>query len=151
MTGAAYGKRVVALRGNPYTNEDGVASGTIKPGQLVDGVGTIIVHGTAGGNTPRAFALERSELGTGIDASYPGIPALTETYATSDTVKVGVFHPGQRVTARIASGQNISINDKLESAGNGTLRKYNSGTILGRSLEGPGTVAAETLLAIEIM
>lgn len=139
-------KRSVILRGQPIVNETGLANASIKPGYLVKGVTTIALHSTAGGNTPRTFALERDELGTGIDDTYTG-PQNTgvglAAYASGDTVKVGACHQGMQVTAWIGSGSNVAADDQLESAGDGTLRKLASGTPLARALEA-ATVAALT-------
>jgi hypothetical protein len=127
-------RKVIALLGQPIINEDGVAGSALVPGMLVSGVSTINVHAAAAANCARAFALERDELGKGIDTAY----------AIGDTVKVGVFHGGQRVYAFIASGQNIAEGGLLESAGDGTLAANSAGVVLARALEavnnsaGPG-------------
>lgn len=148
-------KRSVILRGANLVqvNEDGVASATVKPGYLVNGVTSIAHHATAGGNTPRAFALERDELGAGIDNSRQGSGTESAFYASGDTVKVGVFPPGTRVTAWVASGENIAANDKLESAGDGTLRKLAAGTPLARALEAhaPDGTSDTQAIAAEVM
>ena len=125
------GRRVIVLLGLPQYNEDGVAAEAITPGMLVDGVTSISKHATAGGNTARAFACEREEMGQDIDAAY----------AIGDTVKVAVFGGGMHVYAFIASGQNIAINDKLESQGTGYLRVLASGTALVRALEAVNNAA----------
>lgn len=144
-------KRVTVLRGDPYYNEDGVAAEAIKPGHLVDGVTSIVKHASAGGACPRTFAIEREELGAGIDDTYKGTTTIAAAYAVGDTVKIGSFSPGMRVLALVASGQNITINDRMESAGNGTMRKFNTGVILGRALETLGAVVVETRLRMEVM
>lgn len=144
-------KRVIILRGQPLINEEGVASAVIKPGYLVDGVLSIAPHAAAGGVCPRTFALDREEMGAGIDDTHRIAPSISSDYAVGDTVKVGAFSPGMRVNALIASGQNITINDRLESAGNGTLRKFAAGEILGRALETTGAVTVLTRLRVEVM
>ena len=128
-------RKSITLLGQPITTEDGAAIEAITPGMLVEGVASIANFDTAGGPAARNFALEREELGSGIDAAY----------ASGDTVKVGSFVPGAHVNALIASGQNISIDAFLEpGAVDGTLRVFGSGTIIGRALEavdnssGPG-------------
>lgn len=139
------GARVIKLLGEPIQNEDNAAAEAITPGHLVtlNGSGQVIKHATAGGNTERAFALEREEMGKTIDTAY----------AIGDTVKVGTFHPGTRVNALIASGQNIAKGGKLESAGNGTLRALAAGTPIAWAVRavnnsaGPGTAR----IAVEIM
>ena len=134
-------KKVIALKGQPQYNEDGVAGEAITPGMLVKGVDTITKHATAGGTAMKNFALERDEMGKGVD----------DAYAIGDTVKVGSFHAGQRVLTLIASGQNITKDDFMESAGNGTLQKFTSGTILARALETTGAVTATTRLTVEVI
>jgi hypothetical protein len=135
-------RKVVKLLGEPIQNEDSQAAEAITPGHLVtfNSSGNLIKHATAGGNAARAFALEREEMGDDYDVAY----------AIGDTVKVGVFYPGCRVNAIIASGQNLIKGDFLESAGNGNLRKLASGVALGRSLETTGAVTATRRLDAEI-
>lgn len=143
-------KRVITLKGDPLINEDGVASAVIKPGYLVDGVLSVAAHASAGAACPRTFALERSELGAGIDDTRQVLGTISSDYAIGDTVKIGSFKQGERVLAFIASGQTITINARLESAGNGTLRVYASGVIIGRALESV-TATALTRIRVEIM
>jgi hypothetical protein len=132
---APYGKRSVVLRGHPVINEDGVASEVISPGYLVMGVSSIALHTPAGGPNPVAIALEKSEMGTGVDSVYVGVGTGSPDYAIGDQVKVGVFCPGQRFVGFIASGESISEDEFLESAGDGTFKAYSAGVILARSLE----------------
>lgn len=148
---ATAGKRVVILKGEPIYDEDGLAAAAIKPGHLVKGVTTVAVHSTAGGNTPRRFAVERSEMARGVTDDYQDIPALASAYAVGDTVKVACCYPGMRILARIASGQSIVADGQLESAGDGTLRAIAAGTPLARCLETTGVVTSETLVRVEIM
>lgn len=136
---ASYGKRAVLLRGADFIVqvETGVAGGTIRPGYLVDGVGTIVAHASAGAACPKAVALERDELGTGIDDTYTTSNSGTGDYyyASGDVVKVALCHGGVQFVGWIASGQNIAENDRMESAGDGTFKKNASGVILARALE----------------
>jgi len=144
-------RRTIILLGQPVYNEDGAAGEAIKPGHLVQGVTTILKHATAGGKTPTAFALERDELGRGIDDTL-NVGHGSADYAIGDTVKVGVFTKGQRVLAFIASGQNITADMQLESAGNGTLRTLAAGQVLARALESSGgAVVTLTRIRVEIM
>lgn len=139
-------RRVIALLGQPIVNEDGAAGATVKPGHLVSGVTTIIPHGVAGGVAARTFALEREELGRGIDSTYG---SESPDYASGDTVKVGSFAPGQRVLGWIASGVSVSEGDFLESAGDGTLRAYTNGVRVARALEA-ANVTSLTHLRVEV-
>lgn len=144
-------KRSVIVRGTPVVNEDGAATAQVKPGYLVDGVTSIAHHASAGGNTPRAFALERSELGTGIDNTYQGQGTGSAFYASGDVVKVAVCAPGDEVTAFLASGQTVAVNGKLESAGDGTFRPLASGTPLCVAIDAVSVgVAAVTAIRVRI-
>lgn len=115
------GSRPIKLLGEPIQNEDNAAAdGTIKPGHLItlDGNGEWIRHNvTSAASVPAIFALEREEMGLGIE----------ELYSAGDYVKAGHFGNGTRVNALIASGQDIAKGQKLESAGNGTLRAVSTG------------------------
>ncbi len=145
-------KRVITLLGNPHINEDGVATAVIKPGYLVDGVATVAAHASAGAACPRTFALERTELGAGIDNTYQVLGTISSDYAIGDTVKIGSFKPGERVLAWIASGQNITVNARLESAGDGTLKVYSAGVIIGRALESVSALSVvRANIRVEIM
>jgi hypothetical protein len=147
------GRRQILLKGRPNQSEEGIAGAAIQPGMLVDGVATILAHATAGGVAPKCFAAERDEMGAGVDDVYKFGFAPPAAYALGDSVKVLACAPGDRVCALIASGQNITINDRLESAGDGTLRKFSSGTILARALEtyDARNVVGPILIKTEVM
>jgi hypothetical protein len=136
-------KKVIKLLGEPIQNEDDKAAAAITPGHLVDfdGSGNLVKHATAGGFCQLAVALEREEMGNGIDVDY----------AIGDTVKVGVFPRGTRFLGFIASGQNITKGNMMESAGNGTFRVFGSGTRLARSLDTTGAVTALTRIRLEAL
>ncbi len=103
----------VALRGSPEVDEQTSASAAFTPGDLIEiDTGQWRRHANAGLNAAAAFALERDETGDGIDVDY----------VLNDAVKAGYFAPGMRVNAFIASGQDLSEGEFLESAGDGTLR-----------------------------
>lgn len=141
--------RTIVLQGCPIINEDGNCSEEIRPGHLVSGVSTIVKHASAGGITPVAIALEREELGSGIDNTYQS-SAASAYYASGDTVKVGVFAPGMRFQSLIDSGVNVVEGDLMESAGNGTFRKRTSGQTLARALQ-EKNVTATTFIELEAM
>lgn len=142
----------VVLMGDPLVNEDDKAAGVITPGYLVDfnGGGDLVAHATAAGMAARDFALERSELGKTNDPAFAGY-AGSVNYAIGDQVKVGAFSQGMRLHAWIASGQNITKGNFLESAGDGTLRVYGSGVRLCRALETSGAVTVLTQLRVEVV
>lgn len=136
-------QRVIKLLGEPTQNEDHAASEAITPGHLVErqAASTVRKHATAGGATALLIALEREEMGRGVEVDY----------AIGDQVKVGAFGPGTRFAGYIASGQNLNIGDKVESAGNGTFRVLASGTALATCLEDTGAVVAATRVAFEAL
>lgn len=116
--------------GTPVSNKEGVAADALAPGTLVDGVDLVAAHGEAGGFCPRTFVLDHEGLG---DTSHVD-------YLKGARVKVGHFLPGQRLRARVQAGLAFTSNDRLESAGDGTLRLAEGGVILARALEtGPST------------
>lgn len=133
------GKRVVLLRGADFRIqvEHGVATAVIKPGYLVDGINSVAPHATAGGVAPKSIALERDELGKGIDSTWtsPYSSAGSPDYAIGDQVKVANCHSGMEFTGWIPSGQNITENDRMESNGDGTFRKFAAGSIIARATE----------------
>jgi hypothetical protein len=143
--------RVIALLGTPIQNETGAAGEEIRPGHLVKGVSTILKHASSKGAAARTYALERDELGKGIDNTYGGTTgsAGSAWYAIGDTVKVGSFAPGMRVNAWVASGVTVVEDDFLESAGDGTLQKYTNGVIVGRAMEAV-TATALSHISVEI-
>jgi len=148
---AVYGKRKVLLRGSDFVVqvETGVAGEVIKPGYLVDGVLTIMKHASAGGAAPKTIALERDEMGSGIDDTYSNDPATPDAaYAVGDAVKVANCHSGIQFTGWVGSGQDITANDRLESAGNGLFRE-GSTVILARAIETLGLVLEETKCKME--
>src|ERR1019366_1578430 len=113
----AYGKRAVILQGPAVVySEQGKASAQVNPGYLVKGV-TTVAHQDANAHlpVPKQFAVERDELGTGIDSTYVGSPSNTGTgnyyYSSGDQVKVAVCPGGTVLTAFLASGENISEDD----------------------------------------
>lgn len=143
-------KRSIVLQGCPNVNEDGAASAEVRPGYLVKGV-TTIAHQTVNGTAvPVAVALERDELGQGIDNARQGSGTASAYYASGDTVKVGVFKAGEVFTGFIASGQNVAADALLGSAGDGTL-KTGATVPLVRSLDAPGAVTVTTAIRVQVI
>lgn len=140
--------RTILLKGCPELDEDGVAGEEIRPGHLVEGVTTILKFSTAGGPAARRFALERDELGKGIDNTYQS-EAGSAYYSVGDAVKVHNAKPGDRVLALIDSGVNVAADGWLEPAGNGTLRALASGTPIARALEAKN-VTETSFIRVEV-
>ena len=142
-------KRSITLKGCPIVSEEGAATETIKPGYLVKGVSSVAKQ-TGTGWVPRALALERDELGQGIDNTLQGSGTESANYASGDRVKVGVYYGGCEVTVFVASGQNISEDDFLESAGDGTVKEGSTNPIM-RAMETLGAVTVETALRAQVL
>ncbi len=144
-------EKTIALLGLPVQMEDFQATAAITPGELLDfSAGKWIAHAGAGLNAVPTFALERDELGNGI----------TVDYAADDYVKSGTFHTGQHVLGFIASGQDLSIGDYVESDGSGGLRALGTDaatddtqreSVVARALEASGAVVARTRIRFEIV
>lgn len=141
--------RSVILRGDPDINEYGTASATVKPGYLVKGIRTIAHQTATTTSVPNAFALERDELGQGLDNSRQGSGTTSAFYASGDVVKVGVFDSGDELVAFVASGAYVE-DDLLESAGDGTLTKGTTKPI-ARIVDSLGTVVAVTAVRVQIL
>lgn len=124
-----------------------IAAGTITPGHLVeiDSNGKWKVHATAGGPAIRAFAVEADLNGKGID----------DNYAANDWCYSWIVPNGAEVNALVAaSATAIVAGDKLESAGDGTLRKATTASGLtvpsgGGTVVLPGNVVAIALKAVD--
>jgi hypothetical protein len=128
------------LKGYPIRKE-AVAGGAITPGHLIaiNSAGLAVVHPTAGGNTAPAYAYENEIFGKD----------LIGAYAAGDKVLYGVFSSGDEVYALVAAAASaIAVGDKLESAGNGTLRKLASGTAIATALEAVDNSAGGTAVRI---
>jgi hypothetical protein len=143
-------KRSIILRGCPIVNEEGIATETIKPGYLVKGWSYLALQTGTTGSVPRSVALERDELGQGIDNTRQGVGTITAFYASGDTVKVAAFAPGDEALMFVESGSNITQDDLLESNGDGTLTEGSTKPI-ARALETLGVVAAITALRVQFI
>ena len=127
--------KTIVLKGHGIRKER-VANAAITPGHLVELMSTdkVRVHAGAGLSAQRAFAVEDDLQGNGI----------TDAYSALDRVQFNVMAPGEEVYAILADGESVAKGDKLESAGDGTLRKVDTdssaatievGSIVGISLD----------------
>lgn len=108
----------ILLKGQPIAKE-GKANAAITPGHLIElrSDGELQVHGSAAGTAAKAFARENEVFGKDIDTAY----------AAEDNVLYYVLRSGDEVNALVAAGAAaIVVGDKLESAGDGTLRKVST-------------------------
>jgi hypothetical protein len=136
----------VFLGGERVQINDLACSEAITPGQLVErfnngGIIRFRKHATAGGDTARLVATEHSMANKGVD----------DAYAASDLLEVSAGQGGSTFWMFIASGQNIAAGNALESAGDGTLRIYASGTKLFSALENKPSVTTLTRIRVEVI
>lgn len=96
--------------------EEYTAGGAITPGMLIElnSSGEVIAHNSAGENALLMFALENELEGEGVD----------DAYADDDKVQCWIPYRGDIVYAWLKDGENVSIGDFLESAGDGMLQKH---------------------------
>lgn len=136
----------IFLGGEHTQINDLAASAAITPGHLVErfnsaGVIRLRKHATAGGDTARLIALNHSMANKGVD----------DDYAANDLVEVSAGRGGSTYWMLIASGQNIVAGNKLESAGDGTLRILAAGVALFSALENKPNVVVSTRLRVEVI
>lgn len=136
----------IFLGGERIQVNDLAASEAITPGHLIarfnnGGVtrwrkATVTTDGTA-----NAVATEQAMLNKGVD----------DAYAANDLVEASILQSGATAWMWIASGQNISFGDRLESAGDGTLRALASGVAQFIALENKPSVTVLTRLRVEAL
>ena len=93
-----------------------------------------------------AVYLENGMMNKGID----------DAWAADDLARVAFLQPGDIFNALIASGQDISFGEYLQSAGDGTLKTATATTAdanLARyqSLDAPGAVTVLTRLRVQVV
>jgi hypothetical protein len=133
----------IFLGGERVQVNDLAASEAITPGHLIDSFNSAGVHrwrkhATAGAACAQAVATDQSMLNKGVD----------DAYALNDLVEASILSPGATAWMFIASGQTIVHGNKLESAGDGTLRIFASGTVLFKAQENK-TATALTRIRVE--
>ena len=134
----------IFLGGTRVQVGDLAVSEAVTPGHLVErhnnaGVIRWRKHASAGGGGPVAVATNQSMMNLGVD----------DDYAADDLAEVSILQPGATAWMLIASGQNITAGQKLESAGDGTLRAHAAGVVLATALENKPTVTELTRIRVE--
>lgn len=134
------------LGGDRTEVNDRAASEAVTPGHLVElfnngGVIRFRKHASAGADTARMIATEQSAQNKGVD----------DAYAANDLIEVSAGHRGSTWWMLIASGQNIAAGNRLESAGDGTLKILASGTALFTALENKPNVTVLTRIRVEVL
>ncbi len=138
----------IQLKGE-FLNKERAAGGVISPGQLVelDSSDEYIRHNSAGVVHGSAFAVEDSLQGS----------TVTDDYAAADRVQVNYQRKGNEVMALLSpdlAGTPVVIGDFLESNGDGDLRLFDTGIVVGVALEAVDLTASgdvSTFIKIEIV
>lgn len=126
-----------------FRREEALAAEAISPGHLIEenSDGEYKKHDSSGGAAMRLVAE--------IDALQGN--TLEDDYAADDLVSANVELPGNEVQMFLAAGENVSIGDDLESAGDGTLQAYTSGEKIAKAREAKdlsGSGAVATLMRV---
>lgn len=138
--------------GGPETIVDEFpASEAITPGHLIelyDDSGTMKwrKHATDSEQVSIAVALEQGHFNKGVD----------DAYAADDQVVAAYLRAGSTFWGLIASGQDISAGELMQSAGDGTLKTAAATTAAAntakfQSLEAPGAVTELTRLRVQVI
>lgn len=105
-----------------FLTEEGLASGTVKPGHLLEmtnaTANTVKAHATEGGYSERAFAVEDALQGDTVD----------DSYSDGDMVAYHLVEPGAVVLGWLEAGVSYAKGEKLISAGGGNLKKETEAT-----------------------
>lgn len=135
----------VFLGGERIQVNDLACSEAITPGHLIDsfnnaGIQRWRKHATAGIAVAKTVATEMAMMNKGPD----------DAYAIGDLVEASVLQSGATAWMFLASGQTIVHGNKLESAGDGTLKIFAAGVVLFKALENK-TATALTRLRVEAL
>jgi len=100
----------------PFQYEEYVSAEAMLPGHLVEmlAAGTIQKHSTAFGRNERMFVQEDALQGR----------TKTQTTTSGEATPVIIPNMGSQVYALLKDGETVVIGDRLGSAGDGTLQKF---------------------------
>ena len=140
-----YPPNTIWLGGGMVVVNDVAAGAAITPGHLIErynssGTALYRKHSGAALSAVPIFALNQSMLNKGVD----------DVYNTGDLVEAGIFQSGSLVWALIGV-LTVVQGDRLESAGNGTLRILTAGFPIAVAAEGKVGASGETRVRVEIL
>lgn len=133
--------KTITVMGEPVRKELTATAVAITPGFLVERTSTADqcqAHANAGQNAVRMFALEDENQGKEI----------SDAYAVSALIQVGVFNAGDEVYALLADGQNAAIGSFLESNGDGYLKVHTADS--AGIVEYPEAIVGQALEALDM-
>lgn len=135
-------KLTIKVKSYLNIDDEKVANAALDPGHLIERMSTDKVrkHATAGGPVFPMFAVEDAFQGR----------AIGDAYNTTTNAQVACWIPtrGDQVYAKISSSSEaLVIGDFAESAGDGTLRKYDIASSSG-VIEGAQVIVGRAIEAI---
>ena len=133
--------KTITVMGEPVRKELTATAVAITPGFLVERTSTTgqcQAHANAGLNAVRMFALEDENQGKEI----------SDAYAVSALIQVGIFNAGDEVYALLADGQNAAIGSFLESNGDGYLKVHAADS--AGVVEYPEAIVGQALEALDM-
>lgn len=142
MSITRFNPNTIFLAGRREQIGDIAASEVITPGmcvELFNSSGTIRFRKATAALAGAIVATNQSMLNKGVD----------DTYAIGDLMEASVAISGSTWWALIASGQNIAAGNRLEHAGDGTLRILAAGVPVFKALENKPTVTTLTRIRVE--
>lgn len=137
----------------PVHDNEHIASGIITPGMLIEIVPDQAsaapkyrFHTTSTEQVSIIVAGEQNWMNLGVD----------DDYADGDLVDAIYLKPGSIIWGLLASGQNISMGEKLQSAGDGTLKSATATTAAAnvakfQSLDNIGAVTVLTRVRAQVI
>jgi len=120
--------RILLKSENLATSLEGRTDESVTPGHLVEfGGGNDVQKNSSAADAEASpyFAMTKFYDGSDIDTDY----------ASGDTVHFAACPTGVEVNAYLADGENVSVGDSVESAGNGALQAFSTGRIIGKATE----------------
>lgn len=143
----------IKLKSYANVQEEMVAAAALFPGHLIEENtnGKVQKHDSAAGVALAMFAIEDALQGKEI----------SEAYAIDDVVRAWIPQRGDIVNAVLADGENVSVGDFLESAGDGALQSVTVDSAivaqatealdLSASGESSGALGADERIAVRII
>ena len=134
-------KTIKVLWANPQHQKELTATAVaIYPGYLVErtSAGAVQAHSNAGQNAAKMFAIEDELQGKEIADAY-GVSAL---------IQFGVFSSGDEVLCVLKDGENISIGEFVESAGDGQVQAHAASS--AGAVEYPAAIVGVAIATLDL-
>lgn len=120
-------RNTITQAGTPRTYER-IGAAAVTPGMLLEltSANKFQAHSTAGGACAALVAVEQDDIGDDV----------TTAYSLGDTVRAGLFSPGDEAYLLLANGENAAYGSLLESNGDGYVRVVDTDTSAGTIVVG---------------